>query len=143
MPVDLWQRAREHTDELMREFALILSQPGSSDHDVPRRLTALIAELSRDYGGFGEANAQLLEQASDAGMSRVDLVYDFPPDAGPAIAHLNDLMDEADEYCRRGQHLLTLATPADQVAFRRWFLDEFVRQTQGQPPIPWPEHAAS
>ena len=46
------------------------------------------------------------------------------------------MLDEADVFCREGE-LLTLATPADEVAFRRWFLNEFVRQLRGEPPRRW------
>jgi hypothetical protein len=50
---------------------------------------------------------------------------------------LIDMLDEADAFCRGGD-LLMLATPDDQVAFRRWFLAEFVTQLGGGAPTPWP-----
>ncbi|MDP8936487.1 MAG: hypothetical protein M3O23_01920, partial [Actinomycetota bacterium] len=46
----------------------------------------------------------------------------MPAEVGPAAAEFNRLLDEADEFCRAGD-LLTLATPPDTAAFRRWFLD--------------------
>jgi hypothetical protein len=64
-------------------------------------------------------------------------VYRVPLAAGEACVELNAMLDEADEFCREGD-LLTLATPADQVAFRRWFLGEFVEQLGGGAPTPWP-----
>jgi hypothetical protein len=137
-------RSQEHSEELMREFALIASQRHDhAEHDVPKRLLRLIDELSSQYGGFGEANAQLLEDAAQSGVASVDLDYEMPAAAADGIAHLDQLLDEADEYCRRGEHLLTLASPADQVAFRRWFLDEFVRQIRGEKPTPWPDYPAA
>ena len=51
------------------------------------------------------------------------------------------MLDEADEYCRRGDHLLTLATPPEELRFRRWFISEFVDQVNGAPPTPWPDVA--
>ena len=54
-----------------------------------------------------------------------------------AAAEFDALLDEADDYCRAGETLLTLATPAPALAFRRWFLGEFVRQAAGEPPRPW------
>ncbi len=51
-------------------------------------------------------------------------------------------MDEADDYCRAGQHLLTLVTPPEALAFRRWYLGEFVRQIAGEQPRPWTDWRA-
>lgn len=142
--VPLWQKSQEHSDELMREFTLIAVERkiNPAEHEVPHRLTALIEELNQQYGGFGEDNEQALRDAAVAGADSIDLVYEMPASVAAAARHLGDLLDEADEYCRRGQDLLTLATPEPLVAFRRWFLDEFVRQTAGEPPIPWPDYAA-
>lgn len=48
------------------------------------------------------------------------------------------LLDAADDYCTSGDQLMTLVSPPGQQAFRRWYLLEFVRQLEGQPPLPWP-----
>ena len=66
----------------------------------------------------------------------------MPPAIGPACVHLVDLLREADEYCRHGD-LLTMATPPEAVVFREWFLLEFAKQVDGNPPTPWPEYAAA
>ena len=47
--------------------------------------------------------------------------------------------DETDRFCRASEHLLTLASPPDVRAYQDWILGEFVRQTAGLPPIPWPD----
>ena len=49
---------------------------------------------------------------------------------------LTGLLEEADDYCRRGE-LLTLATPPELVAFRNWYLGQVVEQIDGRPPTPW------
>jgi hypothetical protein len=49
---------------------------------------------------------------------------------------LATLIDEADDFAREGT-LLTLAAPPECVDFRRWYLREFARQVDGEPPIPW------
>lgn len=54
---------------------------------------------------------------------------------------LADLLAQADDYCRQGE-LLTVAPPADAVAFRQWFLGEFASQIDGAPPRPWPQYVA-
>jgi hypothetical protein len=64
--------------------------------------------------------------------------FRVPAAAKDAAINLGRLLDEADEYCRRGD-LLTLATPSDTLAFRRRYLEEFVRQIDGAPARPWQE----
>ena len=51
------------------------------------------------------------------------------------------MLDEADRYCRQGRHLLTLATPDDLLAYRRWYLREIAEQLAGAAPVPWPVYA--
>jgi hypothetical protein len=146
VPVPLWQRTQEHTDELIREFTLIASERkyGDSEHHaVPHRLIALIDDLTAQYSAYSEANEQQLVEAAARGSQSLDLVYELPAGAGQAAEHLGQLLDEADEYCRRGQHLLTLATPDDQVAFRRWFLEEFSRQIAGEQPRRWTQYSSA
>jgi hypothetical protein len=66
-----------------------------------------------------------------------------PSSARDACIELEKLLDEADEFCRSGEHLLTLAASPEVVSFRRWFLTEFVRQIDGEDPISWAEYQAS
>lgn len=142
LPVALWARSQEHTDELMREFLLIASDRHreGAGHDVPGRLTALIDEVTSQYGDFSGDNEQRLADAAASGAESIDLDYRLPPGVADAAQHLGQLLDEADVYCRNGKHLLTLATPEPLVRFRRWFLDEFARQVAGEPPTAWRDY---
>ena len=133
MPLDVMQRSAEHSDELLREFALIRGE--GSDH-VPARLLALIEDLRGRFGSFSEGPRQAMQDAFERGEETIDLSYEVPPAVAAAAAQLCDLLDEADEFCRSGD-LLTLATPREGLAFRRWYLDEFPRQIDGHPPRPW------
>lgn len=141
-PVQVWARAQEHSDALMREFALIASE-ARTDPDsthVPVRLLRLVETLNAAYSGFtGEQEAQM-HAAVEAGEQEVDLHYRLPRSVAPDVVQLGALLDEADEYCRAGQHLLTLATPEESVRFRRWFLDQFAEQAAGHPPVAWPDY---
>ena len=71
-----------------------------------------------------------------------ELAYHLPPAARQACVELTRMLDEADDYCRDGEHLLTLATPDDVRLFRDWYLGEMVRQLDGAPPESWPDYAA-
>jgi hypothetical protein len=139
LSVDAYQRSSEHHDELVREFALIneARRTDSGAEDLPGRLLALVDDLTARFAGFSSEPRAALQAALDRGEKHIDLVYSVPPAAGPAAAEFDRLLDEADEFCRAGD-LLTLATPPDTAAFRRWFLGEFVAQAAGAPPTPWP-----
>jgi hypothetical protein len=140
LPVELQARASEHAQELQREFVLIaegLQHAEDQAAPLPRRLLDLVDTLQRRYGGFTVEQEDTLDDALRDGVPTLDLTFAVPPDAGEAAAALGTLLDDADEYCREGKHLLTLATPPDLVAFRRWYLQQFVDQTAGQPPTPW------
>ncbi|MDQ2827225.1 MAG: hypothetical protein M3Y04_09760 [Actinomycetota bacterium] len=135
-PLILWGRSQEHVDELLREFALIAESEGEHP-SVPRRLLALVAELTKTFAGISLSTERHRDDAIARGETVTDLVYHIPPGASGAIRHLGEMLDQADEYCRQGSHLLTLQTSADQLAFRRWFLDEFLDQIAGAAPTPW------
>ena len=138
LPVPLHLRTSEHTDELMREFTYLRAQSDDPDAaSVPARLLDLVDELSGRYSGFTAGTQAELDQAIDEGRATVDLEYRVPAEVASACVHLRDLLDAADEFCLAGEHLLTLASPDDVVAYRRWYLDEFVHQIEGAAPRPW------
>jgi hypothetical protein len=137
LPVPIWARAQEHFQDLMREFALIAASSGSSVHPVPARLLELVDALTVEYAGLNDAQEQQLADAAAAGESTIDLVFRVPPQAAEAAAALGSVLDEADEFCRQGEHLLTLATPEDCLAYRRWYIAQFVDQLAGKPPVAW------
>ncbi|MDQ4068564.1 MAG: hypothetical protein M3203_03670 [Actinomycetota bacterium] len=133
LPLDVYRRASEHTDELLREFMLI---GGDNSEQVPARLVALMEELSSRFAGFTEGQRTAMQEALARGDTEIDLLYEVPPEAADAAVRLGALLDEADDFCRAGD-LLTLATPPEGVAFRRWFLEEFVLQIRGHAPRSW------
>ena len=138
LPVRIHAKASEHTDELMREFTYIRAQSEDPEGTtVPAKLLDLVDELTGRFSGFTAGSEAELDAAVTDGTTSIDLEYVVPPDVAAACIHLGELLDDADEYCRDGDVLLTLATPDDLVAYRRWFLDEFVRQASGEPPRPW------
>jgi hypothetical protein len=145
IPLDLHVRATEHAADLTREFTLIQDRLQHTDGppSVPQRLLQLIDTLSARYSSFGQEQEDLLDAAVAAGRPTLDLTFRLPADGAEAARQLGDVLDEADEYCRQGRHLLTLATPDELVAYRRWYLAEFVRQTAGEAPRPWSAAAAA
>jgi hypothetical protein len=143
LPVAVWARAQQHVEELLREFTLLIAgvEQAPKDSHVPGQLLQLVEELQEDFAGMTDEQDAQLTQAAAAGKVSVELTYRVPPTVAQACERLAAALDAADEFCRSGQHLLTLATPADALAYRRWYLGEFIRQISGLPPTPWPRWA--
>lgn len=137
-PLQVHARAQQHSEGMRREFALI-AEHAAREHSgaVPYRLLELSTQLSQRYEGFTAAQEELIEDGVAAGLPQLDeLTFTLPAHAGLAAAELGRVLDEADDFCRDGQ-LLTLATPPEIVEYRRWYLDNFIGQCAGGPPVPW------
>ena len=136
MPLALVDRTRAHQASLQREFSLVaLSGPDDRSH-VTNRLLDLVRELRAQAGAIGREQADAIDAAWERGDTTIDLTVAVPPVAAGACRRLDRLLDEADEFCRRGD-LLNVATPPDCAALRRWYLGQFVAQIGGAPPTPW------
>ncbi len=140
-PLEVYRRAKEHTDELLREFSLIaLGEQDHPDPTVPVRLLELINRLTRDFSGITDTTDEQRDNALEAGHASIDLTYRVPPAAAQASRELGPMLDEADEFCRRGNALLTLAAPREAKLFRDWYLQEFIAQLSGAEPMPWEDY---
>jgi hypothetical protein len=137
-PLQLSLRSRQHFEELIREFQLVdLGAESAEGPPLPVRLQELVTEITTTYKAKADEIEALRAPAIARGDLTMDLVYDVPTEARPAIERLDSVLEEADEYCRQGEHLLTLATPPEVAEFRRWNLHEVLSQIDGQPPTPW------
>lgn len=147
MPVQIWAASQEHHDELLREFSLMtvgLEDESTTSAPVPLRLLRLVQQLTTRFAGTSDAQREQLFAAAVQGQEEIDdLVYRLPTAAAPAARELGSMLDEADEYCRTGRHLLTLATPDEIRLFRRWYLGQVVGQLDGAAPVPWPDYRAT
>jgi hypothetical protein len=145
MPVRVWARSQEQHDALIREFALMSVPNGEGEQarHIPTRLVQLIDQLNTDFAGVSTEQELELFDAVSAGIEELDQVYRIPAAAAPAAKVLGEMLDEADEYCRQGQHLLTLASDDELVQFRWWYLDQIIDQTAGKQPVAWPDYRRS
>jgi hypothetical protein len=133
VPVELMARWNEHQQELLREFALIQLSDQATKAEVPARLLEVIERHRPAFSKLAVRTRGQFARARDEHEQYVDLELDLPPGAPAAARELQALFDEADEFCRRGD-LITLATPPEHVALRHWFLNEIVRQFDGEEP---------
>ncbi len=141
LPVEVHRRAGEHQEALRRELAFV--EHAQADDAAPARLHALTTELNERYGGLTQPQSDQILAAIDDGVERIDLAYELPADVVEAALRLAELLDDLDQFCADGD-LLTLVTPPDLLAYRRWFLGEFVEQVRdGRAPRPWQAAAAT
>ncbi len=146
LPVQVWAASQEHHDELLREFALMTA--GLEDRDgeappVPVRLLRLVEQLTASFAGSSDEQEAQLFAAAARGEEVLDVLeFALPEAAGPACVQLEQLLDEADEYCQAGDHLLTLSTPSELRRFRSWYLGQVRAQLAGAAPEPWPDYLA-
>jgi anti-sigma B factor antagonist len=139
LPVEVLTRAQAHTQTLMRELALI--HTADEQGVAPARLLWLSQQLRQRYAALNTEPRETLQRAIEGGQPRLDVRYELPEDAATAAAELGDALDEVDDYCRNGD-LLTLVTPPEALAFRQWFLAEFVTQIREHAePTPWSDAA--
>lgn len=134
VPLDLRERSRVHVATLRRELALV---EAGEEASAGSRLAELTDELQDRFGPFVAAPTAEADAARAAGRETVDLVLEVPVEAADAAERTARLLDEVDELCQRGE-LVTLVTPPDLVAFRRWVAEEVVEQIRhARPPRPW------
>lgn len=140
LPLDIRARSQEHEQDLMRELALVrVAAAVDAPSNAPGRLLDLADELRATYGSLADAADALMEAAVDRGESSTDITYTVPTELRPFLRHTAQVLEEAEEFCRDGRYLLTLASPPDVAAYRAWIFAEFDRQIAGGAPVPWPE----
>jgi anti-sigma regulatory factor (Ser/Thr protein kinase) len=139
LPLSVYSKSEAQNDALLREFALISRD--AEPPQVPSDLLVLVAELqSRFSFTVSSARAQI-SAALERGDETVELAYDLPLSSRDLVIRLNTLLDQADEFCRRGG-LLTLAASPDVVAFRQWYLAQVLAQMDGLAPSSWEDGRA-
>jgi hypothetical protein len=135
VPLRILDAGRRHHDELMHEFAVLAVADDLSD-DVPKQMLELIDTLGRRYAQASEQPNAHVDAALARGDATVDLTYEVAAHVVQAADHLETLMAQADEFCKREQ-MLTLQRSESVKEFSSWYLEEFRRQIAGEEPQPW------
>jgi len=136
-PLRVARRAYVHREAIIREFAII-ALGGGEQADIPKRLLEIATVLDERYSGINPEAEDEIDAAAARGDDRIDLVLHVPRRIGQDTLDVAPLLVEVDAYCRSGD-LLTLAPTEETRAFWIWFLLEFVRQADGEPPLSWRE----
>ena len=138
LPVQARFRFTQHLEELTRELSLIhIGAQQGSEESLPLRLLQIASELEGPYAVFRATPDAVAESALVTGEEFCDVTYSVPPTAGEFLQVLGRVLEEADDFCRGQQHLLSLPASQEVAAYRRWFVAESVRQLAGEAPRPW------
>jgi anti-sigma regulatory factor (Ser/Thr protein kinase) len=137
LPVTLYAASFVHHQELRRELRLLALAHGETypiASSISRVFRSFDDQLRRS-GGTSVLDAAL---EGEAATKAIDASLVVPPTLPHTASRMIDMLELADTFCR-SERLLSLATSPELRAFRRWYLGEFVRQGDGEAPIPWKE----
>jgi anti-sigma regulatory factor (Ser/Thr protein kinase) len=135
VPLALYVGFQHHFRELRREVRL-LALAHESNYPLAKSLSDLFGSLDRQLrDGIG---VEQIEAALAQGLESTDLVVHMPRATASTLVRFVELLDLADGFCR-AERLLSLARTPEQRKFQEWFLSEFVRQSNGEPPLSWLE----
>ena len=134
MPAQVFATFRGWYSEIRRELRL-LSFDQRDRFPVAEELAELTLQVESERRlarGVERLNAAIAE-----GLSSVDLEYVVPTTAADTMQRMQEVMLRADRFCR-DQSLLTVAATTQQLQLMEWYTGEFVRQSRGEAPLPWP-----
>ena len=131
VPLALYVGFQHHFRELRREVRL-LALAHESDYPLAKSLSDLFGSLERQLrDGIG---VEQIETALARGLESTDLVVHMPrADRGHAGAGSSSCSTSPTSSAAQ-ERLLSLARSPEQRRFQAWFLSEFVRQANGEPP---------
>lgn len=133
VPVAALRGFQRHYQELQREVRL-LALAHEAEYPLAKTLADLFGSMQRELRtGLHLGGSSRLRPRADG---TADLTVRTTPEAADALGRFVELLDFADEFCRR-ERMLSLARTPEQRAFQTWFLAEFSRQRAGRAPSPW------
>lgn len=133
MPVELFTHLRQHFNELGRELRLLaLTDP----EEYPLAVEFAEVYLQVEHERRHVTGLEQLDAAMEAGAESVDLTYLAPPSAPASMTRLSGLLDEV--YATFADETLLAVRPTPLLlSLQHWYLGEFARQSEGQPPVAW------
>ena len=131
VPTSLLLAAKAHVDNLVREFTLaeagaVSGRTAAVSRDLARLITTVTTRFSDARRSI---KAQALEAVA-AGEERTMLTLNLPRSSAAAGRDYLAALDEVDNYARAAR-LLTLESPPEHRAFRRWYVTSLVDQLAG------------
>jgi GAF domain-containing protein len=142
VPTDLLLEAKAHVDNLVREFSLATSGAlTGTSLPVPPHLAELIDVVMTRFAEPRQSIKRQALAAASRGDERTFLTLSLPLTAIDAGQEYLRALDEIEGYARAAR-LLTLESPPQHRAFRRWYVsalvDQLTAMSAGQAPPPPP-----
>ncbi len=141
VPTDLLLEAKAHVDNLVREFSLATSGAATGETTaVPPHLAQVMDVIMNRFAEPRQAIKRQALAAAARGEERTFLTMTLPLSAIEAGRQYLKALDDAESYARAAR-LLTLESPPQHRAFRRWYVSALVDQLSAiaagkQPPQP-------
>ncbi len=128
VPTDLLIAAKEHMDNLGREFALALSGASTGETaEMPADMATMVETVLHRFSGPRHAIKVQALAAASRNEQRTTLTLSLPLTAVEAAEAYLRALDQADAYARSAK-ILTLETPPQHRAFRRWYVETIIEQ---------------
>ncbi len=136
-PLRIWARQQEHSDEVLREFTLLVAGASSGEaHAAPAALVELAQLFNDRFGRLLDEITETRRAALASGADRMEWRVPLPRSTPHLVRRVQGVWVAVDEYCRSGGPL-ALARPPDVVALHPWSTGELLRQYEGAEPTPW------
>lgn len=138
-PLRLWAQQEEYTQELLREFSLLLigEQSGRLRDEAPGQLVVLANLFQSRFGALLQSISAERQAAYDQGLDRIDSEIPLVQGTPDLLEQVRQVLAAADEFCKQGD-LLLLPRPPHLVALSDWVHTELIAQYGGARPTPWP-----
>jgi hypothetical protein len=137
VPVALFCAADQHTNDLLREVALVAAARPDLErgHLFTEMLTAAERDLHRP--AVRRRLADSIDAARRAGLEHVTVELDADAQIVEKVLAWEALLRRFDALSRE-ERLLTLPADEDIRAYRTWYVSELVEQVgTGRPPTSW------
>jgi hypothetical protein len=135
----LWAEQDEYTQDLLREFKLLLigERSGRLADAAPGQLVHLAELFESRFGALLQSISAERRAAYDQGRDRIDSRIPLVDGAPALLEQVRQVLAAADDFCRQGD-LLLLPRPPHLVALSDWVRSELTTQYAGGAPTPWP-----
>lgn len=125
--------SRQYAD-LRRELRL-LAVAHQDAYPLAANLSAMFSSYERQ---LPRDASFAVKRARRAGSAVIDIDVTVEPEAAPILQTMLEMFDLADAFCK-AERLLSIQRTPEQRAFHIWYLTEYIRQIDGQPPITFRE----
>lgn len=138
VPVALFCAAEQHTNDLLREIALMAAaRPDLGDTSLFTEMLAAADTYAHRPAEIRHRIAESVAVAQRHGWDRVTVDFDADTNAADGALAWEELLQRFDGMSR-AERLLTLPADAELAAYRAWYVRELVEQVRtGREPVPW------